>query len=63
MRRPPAFLALDGIAAAGALGVRDVVVGGLILGAWRIGPMVLDSVSQDRQLLVRRNRRQHCRCG
>jgi Acyltransferase family len=32
-----AFLALDGIAAAGALGVRGVVVGGLILGAWMIG--------------------------
>ena len=32
-----AFLALDGIAAAGAVGVRGVVVGGLILGAWMIG--------------------------
>jgi hypothetical protein len=32
-----AFLALDGIAAAGALGVRGVVVGGLIIGAWMLG--------------------------
>ena len=32
-----AFLALDGIAAAGAVGVRGIVVGGLILGAWMIG--------------------------
>lgn len=32
-----AFLALDGIAAAGAVGVRGVVVGGLIVGAWMIG--------------------------
>jgi hypothetical protein len=32
-----AFLALDGIAAAGALGVRGVVVAGLIVGAWMIG--------------------------
>ena len=32
-----AFLALDGIAAAGALGVRGVVVGGLIVGAWMLG--------------------------
>jgi len=32
-----AFLALDGIAAAGALGVRGVVVSGTILGAWMLG--------------------------
>ncbi len=32
-----AFLALDGIAAAGALGVRGVVVFGTILGAWMLG--------------------------
>jgi hypothetical protein len=32
-----AFLALDGIAAAGAVGVRGIVVGGLIAGAWMIG--------------------------
>jgi len=32
-----AFLALDGIAAAGAVGVRGAVVSGLILGAWMLG--------------------------
>ncbi len=32
-----AFLALDGIAAAGAVGVRGVVVSGLVVGAWMIG--------------------------
>ena len=32
-----AFLALDGIAAAGAVGVRGVVIGGLIVGAWMLG--------------------------
>ena len=32
-----AFLALDGIAAAGNLGVRGVVVGGLLAGAWLLG--------------------------
>lgn len=32
-----AFLALDGIAAAGALGIRGVVVGGLMAGAWMLG--------------------------
>jgi len=32
-----AFLALDGIAAAGAIGVRGVIVGGTIVGAWMLG--------------------------
>jgi hypothetical protein len=32
-----AFLADDGIAAAGAVGVRGVVVGGLIVGSWMLG--------------------------
>jgi hypothetical protein len=32
-----AFLALDGIAAAGAVGVRGVVVGGLVAGAALLG--------------------------
>jgi len=34
-----AVLALDGIAAPGAVGVRGIVVGGLILGAWLLGAM------------------------
>jgi len=32
-----AFLALDGIAAAGAIGIRGVVVAGTLLGAWLLG--------------------------
>ena len=32
-----AFLALDGIAAAGAIGVRGVIVGGTVVGAWMLG--------------------------
>jgi hypothetical protein len=34
-----AFLALDGIAAAGALGVRGIVVAGLLAGAWMLGAL------------------------